>query len=138
MDTSGPKLTKKQKKAVAFRDRKSKGKSTDEPNDVPEHDLLPDDEEAYAPIETPAPKKRKLEKPKAVAPVEPAPAPSEKPTKKRKREAEKDESAVDTATVPKKKRKAEDGAAAKPRPGKDRFLLFLGIFTSRGRTQIPD
>lgn len=57
MDASTPeKLTKKQRKALAFRERKGKHAADVEQLDVPETDIIPDSEEIVPP--TPAKRKR--------------------------------------------------------------------------------
>ncbi|KAH8835842.1 hypothetical protein DL96DRAFT_1520490 [Flagelloscypha sp. PMI_526] len=113
-DASSSKLTKKQKKALSFRERKTKGRPNNEDNDIPTRDLLEDD--AAWEDEEPQP---------------PIPEPS---SKKRKRVVEKEEEDVaadvqQPAKPPKKKQKAEEGVA-KPKertsPEKKRFILFLG------------
>lgn len=96
------KLTKKQRKAAAFRERKGKGKDVAEQLDVPESDVTPDD----------------------IVPPTPLAA-------KRKREEDEPVAAAAIAKKAKKDPSASAGETSKAKPkveGKKnhRYILFVG------------
>jgi hypothetical protein len=151
LTTDAPKLTKKQRKSAAFRERKRK-----DVRDVPEQDGgdgdadgWVDDDEPVAPlISEPKPKSKPDKKGKAKAKSEPAPeveaepAPAPAKTVKRKRSAAQIDAdteggpAAPPPAKPKKKRKvaapAAEGEASEP--DTRRKILFLG---ARARLRPP-
>lgn len=130
MSNPTPKLTKKQKKGLEFRQRKGKQKEIAQGVDLPvieDQDAIAlDDAQLGEPDETIA---------QARNPSQNQPTPVAESKKKRKREAVEDENAP---TLVKKTRKQEDnfeslvptpeGKETKKNASKDRFILFVGAF----------
>jgi len=135
---NAPKLTKKQKKGLAFRERKDKKKGKEL-----------DDEELAIPEADP-PVEETQEKPVTSKAPEQKPSKPEPPAKKRKREAEEasvsekviEEESAEPKASPKKKRKVDaaekvDGKLqetgkdekgnGKEQSDKSRFILFVGV-----------
>ena len=124
--SSTPKLTKKQKKALAFREHKS-GKSKaqaadDETNDIPIMENVDDVEAEAAVVEKKqakvVEKKAKGKAKEADADLKPKPSQNGE-SKKRKRDDDSAEASAEAG----KKRKTVDEASGKI---KQRFILFVG------------
>ncbi|KAI0034157.1 hypothetical protein K488DRAFT_46078 [Vararia minispora EC-137] len=134
MGPDGTRLTKKQKKASAFRDRK--GKKKEDVLDVP---IAEDQDLAeVGTVEVRGENESAMERvkvQKVVAEVNnPAPAPSVTPSKKRKKEDQEEDatgsvSAGDDAVIKRSRKRAKGGGEGAGEEGSDkakRFILFIG------------
>jgi nucleolar protein 6 len=133
--SSVQKLTKKQKKAAAFRQRKTtKGKDVAvdsgdvEDNEIPVMEIQDDLDDEAAPVEAvvdEAKDKKKADKKGKGKAKEDESKPAAA-SKKRKREEDTTEA---DAEKPKKKKAVKAENTTKSTPKKDRFILFVGAYS---------